>query len=381
MKSFAHRILLGILLLTTFSGVTFAKDPPALEESFGKEAERYAAHFGVSHKKASQRLRLQKPIGLLNAALVQNERGSFAGLWIEHLPHFRIMIRSTDTHAQSRIRRYVAGTELAGLIRILPAGLSLDRLESSQGTAHYLASQVGVPVESEIDLKSNRVRLYTLDPQELESRLEQLGLELPEGVVIGRVDQLSIPTVSIYGGLALTPCTSGFSVRNSSGTRGITTAAHCSNAVSYNGTALNFILEDQEGNQDVQWHTAPGFTVTNQFYSGIDTRSCTSTWSRTYQSVGDYVCGYGKTTGYKCGNISSTTYALSYVTNAAATFIRVDNTEGTDLCESGDSGGPWFLADTAYGTHSGCPGADENDAVYMAINYVSSLGVSVLTSP
>jgi hypothetical protein len=93
------------------------------------------------------------------------------------------------------------------------------------------------------------------------------------------------------------------------------------------------------------------------------------------------VCKNGKTTGYTCGNISSTTYSPSYVTNAAATFIRVHESSNGNLSEGGDSGGPWFLVNTAYGTHSGSPGANPNDALYMAINYVSSLGVSVLTAP
>jgi hypothetical protein len=72
----------------------------------------------------------------------------------------------------------------------------------------------------------------------------------------------------------------------------------------------------------------------------------------------------------------------AYVTSPASTFIRVNNDQGySDLASPGDSGGPWFLVGTAYGINSGEPGSDLNDAIYMAINYVSSLGVSVLTAP
>ena len=38
------------------------------------------------------------------------------------------------------------------------------------------------------------------------------------------------------------------------------------------------------------------------------------------------------------------------------------------------------MEDIAYGIMSGSPGGDLNDALYMPINYISSLGVSVLTS-
>ena len=50
-----------------------------------------------------------------------------------------------------------------------------------------------------------------------------------------------------------------------------------------------------------------------------------------------------------------------------------------DQSEPGDSGGPWYSGSTAYGIMSGhFPG--NFDAIYMAIDYSSALGVSVLTS-
>jgi hypothetical protein len=108
----------------------------------------------------------------------------------------------------------------------------------------------------------------------------------------------------------------------------------------------------------------------------------TATKSRDQQLVGDLVYKYGKTTGRTVGYISSKVYQPQGGTNPQATFIRVDNTAGSsDLSEPGDSGGPWFIANTALGSHCGSPYGDSNDAYYMAINYVSGIGVSVMTSP
>ena len=53
----------------------------------------------------------------------------------------------------------------------------------------------------------------------------------------------------------------------------------------------------------------------------------------------------------------------------------------------GDSGGPWFVGTRAYGVHKGAVdviddnGADTgiDDAIYMAVNYFSHLGIEVLT--
>lgn len=99
--------------------------------------------------------------------------------------------------------------------------------------------------------------------------------------------------------------------------------------------------------------------------------------------IGDFVCKYGITTGYTCGYISSKNYlGIGLYPPAYYTFIRVNNTGGfSDLSSGGDSGGPWFFSSTALGIHHGAPGDDPNDAVYMAINYVDGLGVSVVLNP
>ena len=64
----------------------------------------------------------------------------------------------------------------------------------------------------------------------------------------------------------------------------------------------------------------------------------------------------------------------------AATWILVKPaTAGEDLSEPGDSEEPWFRGNRAYGiVRSQAPG-DGKDAVYMAINYISDLDLSVLT--
>ena len=62
--------------------------------------------------------------------------------------------------------------------------------------------------------------------------------------------------------------------------------------------------------------------------------------------------------------------------NGDDTFVRV-NGYGAILSAPGDSGGPWFLEDIAYGINSGA--FSDGDAIYMPINYIDRLGVSVLT--
>ena len=184
--------------------------------------------------------------------------------------------------------------------------------------------------------------------------------------------------------VAIIRCTSGFSVEDSDGTKGITTAGHCGNDLSYDGTELDFEEEELGGSYDIQWFSDSGFTVVNKIQSSSTggTREITGTVGRNSQAVGAYVCKYGKATHYTCGYISDKDFLPASTPPASATFIRVNNTAGyPDLSSGGDSGGPWFHLNNAYGTHDSAAGDDPNDGIYMAVNYISSgIGVDVITS-
>ena len=201
-----------------------------------------------------------------------------------------------------------------------------------------------------------------------------------------RVESVDAPVEDGHtrGGAHLSDCTSGFVVRHpSTGTRGYITAGHCGNNQTYyeyGGVSYStpFIGEIRDADQDVQWHTTSHIEFPH-FYASSTTshRSLQAQRNRNSQAVGGYVCHRGKTTGYSCGDIASKTFRPTY-TNAcpgvtcAAVWIRV---EGPSLkCFPGDSGGPWFIAYTAYGIYkgqssSGTSAAGCNWAFYMAANY------------
>jgi hypothetical protein len=64
------------------------------------------------------------------------------------------------------------------------------------------------------------------------------------------------------------------------------------------------------------------------------------------------------------------------VNDPNSTFIRVEEVN----CAGGDSGGPWFFGNLAYGTHSG---GNElgGTCIFMAINYLNGIDVDPLISP
>lgn len=370
-------LLVALFLIITS---TTSASAQSSNDLLSQMAKMYAAEQRVSLDEALQRLNLQDPAGALNAELTTKEVGTFAGLWIQHTPQFRIVVQFTRNGTET-LRPYVENGPLASVVEVRAAPVSLADLSAAQAETSRIVDALGVPADSSINVPLNRVEVYVTDLAPL------TGVVFPPSVTVVKVNQLSKPTTDIYAGLPLSNgCTTGFAVRNSSGTRGILTAGHCDNTASYNGVNLPYQPGERYfGSYDVQWHTAPGLNVTNQaaYGSGGTGRVTINNWkNRTEQAIGDYVCHYGRTTGFGCGYIQSTNIKPSWVPNSNATFVLVRSNTGADLSAKGDSGGPWYAQTTlytyAYGTMSGEAGTDLKDAVYMPINYAFDLGVSLI---
>lgn len=339
-----------------------------------RDAAEYAEAMGVSLEEAIERINLQAEIGKLNADLSIMESDTFAGLYVLHNPDFKIIVRFTEGK-EDAVQSYITEPSLVQLIEVQGAEFTLQELESVQDEAMRKFSELEFPIESGISLPENRVEVYVTEQSADSIVLQELVSQLPKNIAMIPVEELSSPAADIYAGLALSQCTSGFSVISSSGTKGISTAGHCSDTLSYNNQSLPFRAGAYSGTTDAQWHEAPGFTVRNLTYDGTYNRYIYGTKLRSNQYVGEWVCKYGKTTKYGCGEIIDKNYAPSYVPNAAHTFIRVRRWF-VDLSDPGDSGGPWFSGNTAYGIMSGEVGII---AVYMAVDYFGNLPVTVLT--
>ena len=341
-----------------------------------QDAKMYAAEYGIDIASAIYRLELQDLAGDLDAKLYEKEAGTFAGLWIQHTPEFRIIVQFTHD-GEKTIQPYIENEPLEDYVDIRTAKVSLAELEVAQTTALLKVRNQGIPIESGINVFENRVELFVIERSRLETLIQETKIQISENVEIVTVDTLSANTVDIYGGLALSSCTSGFSVKHINGVTGIITAAHCPNDLSYNGTNLTFKGSAEGGSYDVQWHAVPGFTVRNLLFDGLSNRYIYSTKHRDNLVVNEWVCKYGKTTGYGCGNIIDKNYLPTTPDHTwSARFIRVHH-EGIDLSEPGDSGGPWFLGNTAYGIMRSQIG---DDAIFMAINYIDILDLTVLTN-
>ncbi len=130
---------------------------------------------------------------------------------------------------------------------------------------------------------------------------------------------------------------------------------------------------------DIMWGSSADYTPVNKVKIGANlTRRITGTVHRNNQVIGSTICKYGRSTRYTCGELISKTF------NTTRMQVR---RLGTNLSDPGDSGGPWFVSNDAYGTHVGSTDVlDDNgdatgdrDAIYMAINFFSHLAIEVLT--
>ena len=375
----SHRLLVAVVLCGLLAVPSLAQSPAAPGKALLEDAASYAAQNKVSLDEAVRRLSLQDEIGRLEETLSKQEP-SFAGLWIEHGPQYKIVVRFQDPAAEGRLRARLQGTALEKVAReTRPAAASLAQLEKRRDAAKQRAKHLRFDVDTDINVHENRVEVYSNRAQGLRAAIANEKASLPERVEVIAVPELARPDVLRGGEGDPGYCTGGFTVRNADGSvLGITTAGHCGDVQLFQGMALPYVAGYFYDAADVQWHSACGYTdVSNEFNSGLGYRACVGQRLRSQQAIGTYVCKNGNATGRTCGYIQSKSYNPSYIPgNGEDSYIRV-NGYGASLSAPGDSGSPWFVDNLAYGSHSGS--ISDGDAIYMAFDYLTWVGAYVLT--
>lgn len=378
-RVFAVIVTLAILSAPTYPSFAQTTERANLaaqvDNALIMDAKAYVSVMGVDMDEAIRRLQLQDGIGELNRELTEKEGETFAGLWIQHQPEYRVIVMFTRD-GETTLQPYTQNGPLAGFVEVHTARTTLKELEVARSQAVQVVSNLGISIRSAVNIPNNRAELYTLDPEKLTADLQKANTRLPDNVDVVKFTELSREVADIFGGKALTTCTSGFSVKNSSGTKGVTTAGHCNNSQSYSGVSLPFMSGTAWPSStpwyDIQWHRGDqAFTVRNLIWDGTYNRFIYSVKFRTSQSVGEWVCKYGMTTGYACGTIA--------VTNQDGVNIRVDNM----TVQPGDSGGPWFWNNTAYGTTiAACTLSNGTQCViYGPVDQIYNiLGLTILTN-
>lgn len=166
-----------------------------IDDALARDAQEYAKIYGVDQQEAIQRLGRQRLIGQLGADFEANESGTYAGLWIQHRPDYRVIALFTRDGAQT-IRRYVAGGALSGVVESRDAKLTLLELQAAQSTVIRSLNLLGIPASSRINVPENRTEILVTDRARLDAAIGLGNLQLPDGVVVITVPGLPQAAVS-----------------------------------------------------------------------------------------------------------------------------------------------------------------------------------------
>ena len=389
------RLLFVVIVGPLMAASTVHAAPPDVDEHDGRvrdvkvvessvngesnDVDWYAQRYAVPADEASRRLATEARLGAIGDqfpdARIRIRHDQAAGLTIE-------LFRSQGEKVDQALGalRAVAGV---AAVEVVDSGVARPQFDRRLATAHRWAqaTRPDAPVDINGDELTGEVWVVS-DRDDVVADLTALSGR-PAEVAIRRGTPAR-PSWVIWAGESAASCTLGFNLRSTNGTRYASSAGHCPETNTYYlGGALGWHIGAYFGSHDVRSYTLGPNTATNKLYTGGGVRSITSAASRSSLFIGGTACKYGKTTGYGCGTIISKSVAPGYVPSVSATFIEVAGCPNT-MGEDGDSGGPWFLNNKAYGWMSGAGGPNgcgQNNAYFMAANYVSVLGLSVLTTP
>ncbi len=425
MSMFRARLILASALLlpccivatplSAQTGAVVVLPPPSVAhvqlpvEALMQDAAEYARVFGVSLDDAMHRLRAQSDSVAATDALRATYADRWAGIVVEHVPAYRIVILLTGdepvadqsisaggivvpivfhTGAAVPHERMIAaiGTYQAQIRAALPhpPGLGVD---PRTGEMVIMVSGRDSALDRDGALKTRfetmtgvPVRIAAVDNPGEDMADEHSGNGQPGNGVI------TMPAmVSVDGGARVVgtvdgrryACTTGFVVANGARS-GIVTAAHCPDALTYVGAnhvevPLEFVGQWGWGYQDVQVNTVPaGMPLAPVFYA--DTAKThvrpVSTWRlRNSTRAGDFVCHRGERTGYSCALVAMVDFAPAGDLCGGACLPTWVAVEGP-TCKGGDSGAPVFDGTTALGLVKG--GTYRRDGTCLFYYYMST---------
>jgi hypothetical protein len=340
-------------------------------EALAQDAAEYARSTGVSLTEAMARLRAQEESVAATDEIQRRYADRLAGIYIEHDPHYRIIVSLTGDEPVPDRSTIAGGIEVPILFRT-GAGATRDEIVEAIRT-HQAAIRRMAPRNQGMgaDPKTGSLVLMIRSAEaqqygdgRLAAEIEALaGVPVTTRLVDGPASDLDIEGGARVVGVnpedgRRYACTTGFVVTDGSRT-GVVTAAHCPDTLTYydpQGSEIPLAFGGQWGwsFQDVQLH------VTDRaqrplFYADTAkarAREVTSWRNRASTRVGDAVCHRGETTGYSCSLVELTDYAPPGDLcggPCAPTWVMVAGPQ----CKGGDSGAPVFSRGVAFGLVKG----------------------------
>lgn len=156
-----------------------ASSQPAPDPSRSRLLQHYAETFGVPVAEAERRQHNRWEIVDLGRRLETEEPETFAGLWIEHSPVYRVVARFTRA-PEEILRRYTRNP----LFVAGPAPVSKKALLLDHERAMAAMRPTGLRYASKPEMLTGLIEIIAEDPEAVE-RLRAAGkLDLPPNTII-----------------------------------------------------------------------------------------------------------------------------------------------------------------------------------------------------
>lgn len=383
MKTLSYALILSVVFPVS---AVMAQD-----EGAQRDLEIISQHYGISVDAARERVMLQRDAARLNKEL--KDQPNFSGMELvtdQGEMSVNVSFAQGAPVPQHVLDRYLS---LKGKLTVRTTGRALAAQKSLRGriSAALARQKIDASIQSNsIDggvlIKTNQVDLVR---EALEGITGDIEIEYVKNPV-------PLPTVNLVGGQSMSSakgaCTSGFGAQDYlyKTQKGILTAGHC--AIDWNGTLPTGTTMTQQGvsipvlrakfyaEDDFLFAYSASHPSSNLFFDGVSNRPVTSI---RYALVvkGQDVCKYGKVTGLKCGVVTEPEMVWS--TSNIGPLVEVYSSWNENIAQCGDSGGPIFMMNEAYGIMSRgdvngkCLGG--NKAYYADIYYGGEVGAEVLT--
>ena len=376
------------LLLLVFATAAAAETVHTHEQALAQDAAQYAEQFGVTQREAVRRLKAQQDSVAATDSIAREFADRLAGISIEHVPEYRIVVLLTGPEP-------VPDRSAAGVPIIFRVGAKASHAEAVAAMRRHLIDfRSELPGErgagydqrtGEVVLLITPAEAAQLGIDAIHARAEQLS-GVPVRIAVNRLieSNMSVDGGGLVEGLNLLTqhrnrCTSGFVVTNGE-INAITTAAHCPDQLTYvdldgsSSTTLPMIGSWGLAYRDVQINGSAN-SPDPLFYAdrGAGSLRQVETWRSVASTrAGDFVCHYGESSGYSCATVELTDYAPPGDLcggPCSPTWVTVKGPS----CIPGDSGGPVFNGDVAFGIAKGINRSDAGQCefyYYMSTDYL-----------
>lgn len=364
---------------------------PAIAQGEGAERDLaiVAQSYGITQAEARERIMLQREAAALAKQL--RERPNFSGMEIRQSKDGMALEVSFAQGAPVPEEVINQFPRVKGLLKVRQTGREIAAQRSLRGRIASILARS--KIDASIAQKSidGGVIVETDSVEQVKALVASLDSDID---VRFNPRPVPPPAVNLQGGNPLAGCTSGFGAADSlnPSQKGMLSAGHCvvgwnetvapGKTVTTQGISLPVPRARFHEEDDFLWGYSASHPGTNQIYDGVGLRSISSV---RYAIVvrGQDVCKYGKRTGLKCGVVTEPERTWTTASSGLiGPLVEITNNRGENIGQCGDSGGPVFMMNEAYGILSR---ADANGSClggsqfwYADIYYAGELGVEVL---